>query len=129
MPVRQIISAIVFCTYIAAVAYLCLARPEDMPQVAELWMGLPVDKVCHFLMFIPFPVLVYMTLFPDKTEKAGNPLILLIIIAVGAGMAIGTEYLQALTAYREADIKDFYADAAGLIFGGMITTALIIYRK
>ena len=129
MSGQRLISSLLLCFYLVAVAFLCFGKPEDMPQVAELWFGLPSDKVGHFLMFSPFPPLVYQTIIPRKTTLTSNALILIMIIAIGAGMAIGTEYVQALTAYREADIKDFYADAAGLLFGGLCTAALIIYRK
>jgi hypothetical protein len=60
MRIRRIIFLLLFCLYIAAVAYLCFARPDEVPSLPETWFGLPADKVAHFLMFLPFPFLGYI---------------------------------------------------------------------
>ena len=58
MTRRQLIwSRILFAVYLAAVAFLCFGQfssSQDVPM--DLW-GIPTDKVVHFLMFFPFPLL------------------------------------------------------------------------
>ena len=126
---KQLISVIVFCLYIAAVAYLCFARPDDMPQLPQLWLGLPADKVGHFLMFMPFPLLGYLT-FEVKGMSVGRKLFLIaILIVFGAGMALGTEYIQARLEYRSSENSDLLADGIGLITGGIFTFINILIRK
>lgn len=126
---KQLISVIVFCLYIAAVAYLCFARPDDMPQLPQLWLGLPADKVGHFLMFMPFPLLGYLT-FEVKGMSVGRKLFLIaILIVFGAGMALGTEYVQARLEYRSSENSDLLADGIGLITGGIFTFTYILIRK
>ena len=126
---KQLISVIVFCLYIAAVAYLCFARPDDMPQLPQLWLGLPADKVGHFLMFMPFPLLGYLT-FEVKGMSVGRKLFLIaILIVFGAGMALGTEYVQARLEYRSSENSDLLADGIGLITGGIFTFIYILIRK
>lgn len=126
---KQLISVIVFCLYIAAVAYLCFARPDDMPQLPQLWLGLPADKVGHFLMFMPFPLLGYLT-FEVKGMSVGRKLFLIaILIVFGAGMALGTEYIQARLEYRSSENSDLLADGIGLITGGIFTFIYILIRK
>lgn len=126
---KQLISVIVFCLYIAAVAYLCFARPDDMPQLPQLWLGLPADKVGHFLMFMPFPLLGYLT-FEVKEMSVGRKLFLIaILIVFGAGMALGTEYVQARLEYRSSENSDLLADGIGLITGGIFTFIYILIRK
>ena len=48
---------IAFAAYIVAVLVLCFAKfpsTDDVPT--ELW-GIPMDKIVHFLMFFPLPLL------------------------------------------------------------------------
>ena len=129
MKHSRIISIFIFCLYIAAVAYLCFAKPDDMPQLPQLWLGLPADKVGHFLMFMPFPLLGYLT-FEVKGMSVGRKLFLIaILIVFGAGMALGTEYIQARLEYRSSENSDLLADGIGLITGGIFTFIYILIRK
>ena len=113
----------------AGVAYLCFAPPEVMPQLSLSWLGLPADKVGHFLMFVPFVPLAYMVFGSADTGFWKQLGMFAVILAVGSGLAIGTERIQAQLAYRTADINDFVADALGLVTGCIISTVHLIYRK
>ena len=100
-----------------------------MPQLPQLWLGLPADKVGHFLMFMPFPLLGYLT-FEVKGMSVGRKLFLIaILIVFGAGMALGTEYVQARLEYRSSENSDLLADGIGLITGGIFTFIYILIRK
>lgn len=129
MTSLRIINKALFCLYLTAVCFLCFGKPEDMPQMQEFWFGLPSDKVCHFLMFAPFPFLAYHSLKTKEMSLSRRLLTLGIIVLSGIGLSIATEQIQALTAYREADIMDFYTDCAGLMTSGAAMTLLIIYRR
>lgn len=129
MNKRQIISAIGLCLYLAAVAFLCFAKPDELPQVPMTWFGLPADKVGHFIMFLPFPFLSYMV-FGNKDRKfISHVWLMLLIICLGIGLAIGTEQIQAQLAYRDAEFMDLYADGAGLAVGTLMTVLYIIKMK
>lgn len=123
------ISIFIFCLYIAAVAYLCFARPDDMPQLPQLWLGLPADKVGHFLMFMPFPLLGYLTFEVNEMSVGRKLFLIAILIAFGAGLALGTEYIQARLEYRSSESSDLLADGIGLITGGIFTLIYIFIRK
>ena len=125
----RIFYILAFCVYIATILTLCLIKPDDLPQPEIYLFGLPVDKVVHFLMFLPFPVLVYMMLFEKARKKWLDTLILAGGMALGLCAALGTEFLQSLTQYRSADIHDVYADMQGICLGGIIVLAFIILRK
>ena len=126
---QKILYISAFCFYIAALLYLCLAKPDDLPQPEIYFFGLPIDKVVHFCMFLPFPVLMHLV-FCDKAKGMWRELLILIAsIALGAGVALGTEYLQSLTQYRSADILDFYADMKGMSVGCLAVLLHIIFRK
>lgn len=125
---RRIIYIIIFCLYIAAVAYLCFAKPEDVPQLPELWFGLPADKVAHFTMFLPFPILGYIAFEVPQMKIWKRILLIIALIIIGVTAAICTEQMQAVLAYRSSEAKDLAADISGLICGG-VTTFIYTFVK
>ena len=80
----RITSSILLCLYIAAVAYLCFARPDNLPQAPMYLFGLPMDKLAHFVMFVPFPILAYMTFVNLEMSIWRKIAVLTIIMAAGA---------------------------------------------
>lgn len=126
---RKVTVILTFCLYIAAVLYLCLMKPDDMPQMELSFFGIPMDKLGHFVMFLPFPVLSYM-LFYDRERKISYELLIMAaIIALGIGLAFGTEQLQAMTQYRTSDIMDVYSDMTGLAAGSIAAIILILIKR
>ena len=66
---RRILYITAFCIYIGAILYLCLTKPDNLPQTELLIFGLPADKVAHFTMFLPFPILIYLIFF-DRSQNS-----------------------------------------------------------
>lgn len=129
MTRTRTISLILFCIYIIAVAYLCFAKPEDMPSLEISFFGLPIDKVAHFLMFLPFPLLAFLT-FDTEDAKAGRRTLLLLgIVAAGMALAALTEFIQGFLAYRSEDSSDLLADYIGLGTGVVVLIIYLIIRK
>ena len=117
----RIIYNVLLLAYIAAVIYLCFGRFEHIPQVPELWFNIPKDKAVHFIMFFPYVFLTYKSIGIAKTATTRRRwLSLSIIIVVGLLFAILTEKVQGLLGYRTCDIRDFYADALGLLSGTLL---------
>ena len=129
MVLRRIISIAVFCLYIAAVAYLCFAKPEDVPPLPELWLGLPADKVAHSMMFLPFPILGYIAFEGSEMNIWKRVLLIIALVITGLAAAIGTEHIQALLAYRSAEIEDLAADGIGLACGGLAAFFYTLIRQ
>lgn len=125
---RKAIFITAFVIYLAAVIYLCLMKPDNLPQTELYLFGLPLDKVAHFLMFLPFPALAYMMLWENGRKTWAELLILLSCLAVGVGLAFLTEHLQAMTQYRSSDIKDIYADMTGLGIGCIVVLTNIAIK-
>ena len=123
------ISAFLLCAYIVAVAVLCFMKPSSLPQVEMDFFGIPMDKVVHFIMFLPFSILAYMTFWPADAGKLRKMAVLLIILIFGAGMAVATEKIQAMTGYRSGDIMDFAADMKGILTGAALTALFILLKK
>ena len=126
---RRILFITAFLLYMAAVLYLCLAKPEDLPQTELYLFGIPLDKAAHFLMFLPFPILAYSTLWKRDRKAWTDIAIFIIVLGIGVGLAFLPEHLQALTQYRSSDIKDIYADMAGLAAGSIIVLTNIIFKS
>lgn len=129
MKPLRIISLILFCLYIGLVAYLCFAKPEDIPHVSFTWFGIPSDKIAHILMFFPFPILAYLVCEPTGKKWYWKFLLMLVILFIGIGLAHLTENIQSHLTYRTSDIKDFYADIVGIGAGMFITFIYSLFRK
>ena len=129
MPYKRVISLTIFTVYLAAVAYLCFAKPEAVPHLPEYWFCLPADKLGHFLMFLPFPFLGYMAFSHEEMDSRRKTILLACLLAAGAAIAVATEQVQALLQYRTADIDDLMADAIGIFCGGVATFLYITQKK
>ena len=120
---RWLFSAVMLI-YLAVVAWLCFGNFSNVPSISESFLGLPMDKVVHFCMFLPFPI-IGRGLFIGKTKKPMHSLILvLLLFLAGCLLAAGTELGQGLTDYRSADSADFFADGVGLGIGSIIALIL-----
>lgn len=120
------LSRILLLLYVAAVCLLCFLHIGNGISMNDTWLGFPRDKVLHFLMFLPFPVLMYMAF--HKPKPAGRPwrliFFLLVTIVIGAIAGGAIELIQKATGYRSCDILDFRADCIGLLAGSII---MLIY--
>lgn len=126
---RKLLYILIFCIYIAAILTLCLMKPDNLPETEMFIFGIPADKVAHFTMFLPFPVLLHMMFMDKSRDKWLDLLVVLAAIVLGIGAAFGTEYLQSMTQYRSSDINDVYADMKGLGIGCIIVLIHIMFRK
>lgn len=111
---RVVLSRILFILYLGAIAFLCLVHPGRLPEVSRFIFGIPTDKVAHFLMFLPFPVLAFLSYNLRSTKVWHTLLFTLIVFTVGFGLAALTEYLQGLTSYRTSERADLVADTIAL---------------
>lgn len=112
---------VAFYVYLAALAVLCFGSFSSLPEVSKTILGIPTDKVVHFCMFLPFPILAFLA-YDKYTGNPGKVLVFgLVTLLVGCLLAAGTELGQAyLTDYRSGDPLDFLADFAGLLTGSVI---------
>lgn len=119
-----------FCIYLAAVALLCFLKPSSLPEMdIKTFLGIPIDKVLHFLMFLPYPILAGMSFMNREHPFHRNVSVLLVLAIVGIGIAYGTEVIQAHTGYRAYEMADFYADMTGIATGSTAALAYLIYIR
>ena len=125
---RSIIFSITMVLYIGVVAYLLFANFEKLSSIPRLFLGIPTDKVVHFCMFFPFPILAYLAYdkLTDTPLKAFAAL--LSICAIGAIFAGLTEIGQSLLPYRYEDISDFRADCLAIGIAGILTFIIDVVK-
>ena len=124
---QLIIARIVFAVYILAVLVLCFGKfegTEDVPL--DLW-GIPTDKIVHFLMFFPFPILAYLAFDRYKGKRLPS-LPWAAAFVCGCAIAAGTELVQTRLSYRSGDPADFQADFLALLVSSLIVLFVILFK-
>ena len=115
---------LLFVLYIACLLFLCFGKFDNTGDVPMSLLGIPTDKIVHFCMFFPFPILAFFA-FDRFTDTVRSTLLFTgITFCVGILIALGTEWGQArLTTYRSGDSLDLLADAIALA----LSTLLVIF--
>ena len=126
---RNIIFLILFLLYLGLVLFCCFGSFQSLPNVQNEFFGIPTDKLVHFVMFLPFVFLCYLS-FDHLARKPLHAFLLVTAcLLAGALMAVATEDGQSLTSYRTGDMMDFVADAAGLAVSTIFLIAILIFIK
>ena len=112
--------------YLAIVAFLCFAPSDTFPQVKEWSFFIPVDKLVHFSMFIPLPIMFYASVGRRKGSLKRIYLRIILILLISCIIAGSTELLQGLSPNRSTDFYDFIADTVGIAFSCLL---LVLYLK
>lgn len=121
---------ILFCIYLAAVGLLCFIKPSSIPEIGlKTVLGIPLDKIFHFLMFLPYPILAGLIFIGKECSIACGFIVIAVIAITGSGTAYGTELLQAQTEYRSYEIADFHADIIGIVTGSLIAISYLTYTR
>ena len=124
------ISRILMLVYAAMVCVLCFMRPGNGVDMSGEWLGIATDKIAHFFLFLPFPVLMYMAFHRHKGKPVRLVLFLVLTLLIGAAAGAGIELIQLGTGYRSCDIMDFRADCIGLLCGSIaVMTYGAVSRK
>lgn len=120
----------IFFFYVAAVLFLCFGKFDSAPSIPWTLFGLPSDKLVHFCMFFPFPILAFLA-FDRYTDSVRSTLLFSgITLLVGFLLAWGTEWGQAhLTDYRSGDPLDLLADGTALVLSTLLVIFLDIRKQ
>ena len=120
---------ILFGLYLVAVAVLCFARFPESEDVPKALLGIPMDKVVHFLMFFPFPVLAYLAFDRFRGKRWASVLWTAATLLGGCAFAAVTELVQSRLPYRSGDPADFRADALSILLSSILVLILILVQK
>ena len=129
-PRQRIAFRILFFLYLAGVLFLCFGKFRSNPSVPLELFGIPTDKLVHFGMFFPFPILAFLA-FDHRTDSVPATLACTgITLILGLILAGGTEWGQAvLTDYRSGDRLDFAADAVALVCASVLVAVWDIRKQ
>lgn len=111
---HKIIWRSLLAIYIIGVCVLCFGSFSGGPDLGGTLWGIQKDKIAHFVMFLPFPVLVFCVFDRITTRPWHSAVFVLCTFAAGCMIAAATELGQTLTADRQCDIADFRADMLAL---------------
>jgi|GEM_PF-81803 len=127
---RNWIFRILLVLWAAAVAYLCFGHFDKIPNVPRVLFGYPIDKVIHFAMFLPFPILSYFS-FDTLSRKPFHALLFAVCLFLAGCVIAGlTEIGQMkLTSYRSGDFMDFKADAIALAISSLLVTIIDLGKQ
>lgn len=121
---RALIFRLVLLLYIAAVAYLCFSNLDKVQDAPKTIFGLPTDKIVHFLMFFPLPVLATFAL-DRKLIRVGEAIAFFFMACSLSCIFAGlTEIIQGMLPYRSEDIADFATDCSAICISGI---GILIY--
>lgn len=129
MTPRQLKYArIAFVVYLVALAVLCFGKfPQSQDAPMELF-GIPFDKIVHFLMFLPFPLLAYLAYDRYKGRSWSSVLWASAAFLVGCAVAAFTELVQSRLPWRSGDPADFRADALAVGVGSLIVLFFVFVK-
>ncbi len=122
---------ILLLVYLAGVAYLCFGNFNDLPDIQKTLFGIPMDKVVHFGMFFPAPLIGFFAFNKEPLSPGKAAVTLLCICSIACVFAGLTEIIQGTLPYRSEDIKDFEADclAIGISTVTVFIINLCLYKK
>lgn len=122
------IDYVMMFVYLCIVGFLCFWHFDDMQAAEKMIVGIPADKVAHFLIFFPFPILAWITFGRRINKKWPAMLFIIGIFILGCILGGGIELLQGLTTYRSCDINDFRADALGMSLSSILMIIFALVR-
>ena len=116
---------ILFLAYVAAVAWLCFGTFKPDPSIPRSIFGYPTDKVVHFLMFLPVPILGTIAFDFRSWWRT------LSVMTILANLAAFTfEQLQSrITTIRITDPKDLNANFLGISLGLLIAILIGLFAR
>ena len=126
---RRWIFRILLVVYLCAVAWLCFGHFSSIPNVKMSYWGIPTDKIVHFLMFFPFPLLAFGGFDKYTTKPWHSFLFVAVLFGIGCLLAGATEIGQGFTQYRSRDPKDFQADGLALAISCLIVLIIDLAKQ
>lgn len=117
---------VLFILYIATVLFFCLFNLSmDSIDMAKYIWGIRLDRVFHFLMFLPCPFIFWLFYYYNKTIKINKGYLFAVVLLSGIIFGALTEAAQEVfTTYRDGDPYDLGANITGILVGTLIVYIL-----
>ena len=116
----RILKIVVFLAYLGLVAWLCFGNIKPDPDLPRSIFGIPADKVAHFLMFLPAPLLGTLAFDFRSWWRA-----LALMTLLANVLAFSFEHLQSrITTFRITDPSDLNANLLGITVGLLLSVII-----
>ena len=122
-----ILFRILLAVYLICLCILCFGNFSGIPQIEEKILGFDPDKVVHFLMFFPFPILAWLAMERHPSGPWPALGLTLLLFLTGCAIAAGTEIGQHFLPWRTSDPKDFRADTLALALSAFIVFVKMLF--
>lgn len=118
----RILVKVLFLTYLGMVLFFCFFNFSNTDlELPKTFLGIPADKVFHFIMFLPYPFIGWLTYRYSRHLGKYKEFALSLTVVIGFIFAVFTELVQKyLLTGRDGDILDFVADVSGIVVGSII---------
>lgn len=116
----RLYSRILLWVYLIALFVLCFGKFGQGPDLHFSLWGIPTDKLVHFAMFFPFPILTWLSLDGKSLSRKSRYTAIATLLGAGTLIAIATEAVQYFLPYRNGDWMDLLADIVGLLVSSLI---------
>lgn len=119
---------IALLVYFGLVLYVCFGHFNNLPDMSKTIWGIPKDKIIHFIMFFPFPIIAALALDLRPRRYAAGLLEAFLLLVCGLAIAAATEIGQGYTTYRDPSIWDWVADTSALLSSSLIVLAVLLLK-
>lgn len=118
----RILVKVLFLIYVGIVLFLCFFNFSDSGiELPLTFLGIPIDKVFHFLMFFPYPFIGWLLYRYSRHLGKYKEFALSMTFITGLLFAVATELAQKyIFTDRAGEFMDFVADVIGIIIGSII---------
>ena len=87
-----------------------------MPH-SDFFIKMHLDKVIHFIMFLVFAILFYISVASGSNDKNTNLKVIILILAISLAYGYLIEIIQRYIPGRDFELEDIVAGGAGTLTG------------
>ncbi|NCB98328.1 MAG: hypothetical protein EOM36_08215 [Bacteroidia bacterium] len=113
-----------FFVYIIVILSIMIftINTEDI-KAPDFIFGIRIDKIVHFIVFLPYPFLLWLA-FNKRFTGHGKFFLSVLIPITGILFAITTELLQSVNPSRDFDVFDILANILSVIFASLVLNVI-----
>lgn len=121
--VNSLAKSLFFVYIIVILSIMVFTINTENIQAPDFIFGIEIDKVVHFIVFLPYPFLLWLA-FNKRFVKHRNLFLCLLIPLSGLLFAIAAEFLQSLNPMRDFDFFDILANILSIIFASLVLNVI-----
>ncbi len=123
-PVKRI-SVVLLILYIGVLCYLYFGNPMTPEELPKTFLSLPMDKIAHFLMILPLPILLFWSFAKSHSIKELGIISFFSILFVS--ILEGTQ--NAINPQRQSEFYDLLANYVSIVFVSLIILIGILTKR